>query len=710
MGSSQSRSTPVTGTPYHAQQSYRAESAIGRFSLTSKQTFNLQVLSDILVNILKENNLFNLSDVLGKNNGCNSLFIMLSSKLNKEFSTLRFPEPGKQTLQTVSFIPKKTYEAAASTDVERKSNCSALIFFILRFVAFLSASVASVTINDQILTLLRQTDFEALYAPPIDKRFRNIDFSKQQLPPFVPLPMNILSLVANKQRLDSRYLFTIGNDATVVIDALRGVVYYGQKNESPVLGITITEASSTGANTNTRYNRKTNTVALLQPALPQPALPQPAPPSQGYLAQTVPQQAPPPQVYPALKNYVRPQAYPALQDYSRPVLQQAYPALQNYSRPVPQLTVVSQPGYPALQNYARPVQQVNPAIENYVAARPRLQGGRTRKRRNQRGGTNGFKVKLRKFGADCFGGDCVVSTFYMDDQGNTYDIFPRPGVSSIPFAARVISVLDTTGLRKIPTVEETDTKTTTEFTPITKLDDDSYAKIKKTIHKIVGDKASSISPDLEGTSPAFYRAFVLASEIEPSRFKTLVCSDIWERKRLTDIVSYSLLQSLYHDLEDGKMSSKAIADCTETVGKFVTDKVVTPLKSVASATPSGFESVEFMSYPSLRDFCKKTSPSHIHTIDTAAQQQILKSAYDELRKLYDTHLEATIRLLQLAFHLEDIGYKQEPRIVLNDIFIKHPQGAQVALEEIIAKGRKMISEHYLQVEHIYKGALQKLTA
>jgi len=695
MGSSQSRST---GTPQQAQQSYRAESAVGRFSLTSKQTFNLQVLSDILVNILKENNLFNLSDVLGKNNGCNSLFIMLSSKLNKEFSTLRFPEPSKQTLQTVSFIPKKTYEAAASTDVERKSNCSALIFFILRFVAFLSASVASVTINDQILTLLRQTDFEALYAPPIDKRFRNIDFSKQQLPPFVPLPMNILSLVANKQRLDSRYLFTIGNDATVVIDALRGVVYYGQKNESPVLGITITEASSTGANTNTRYNRKTNTVAP-QPAPPQPAPPQPAPP------QPAPQQ----QGYPALQNYVRAvpqQAYPALQDYTRPVPQQAYPALQDYTRPVPQFVVVPNP---ALQNYTRPVQQVNPAIENYVA-RPRLQGGRTRKRRNQRGGTNGFKVKLRKFGSDCLGGDCVVSTFYMDDQGNTYDIFPRPGVSSIPFAARVISVLDTTGLRKIPTVEETDTKTTTEFTPITKLDDDSYAKIKKTVQKIVGDKAASISPDLEGTSPAFYRAFVLASEIEPSRFKTLICSDIWERKRLTDIVSYSLLQSLYHDLEDGKMSSKAIADCTETVGKFVTDKLVTPLKSVASATPSGFESVEFTSYPSLREFCKKTSPSHIHTIDKAAQQQILKSAYDELRKLYDTHLEATIRLLQLAFHLEDIGYKQEPRIVLNDVFIKHPQGAQVALEEIIAKGRKMISEHYLQVERIYKGALQKLTA
>jgi len=365
-------------------------------------------------------------------------------------------------------------------------------------------------------------------------------------------------------------------------------------------------------------------------------------------------------------------------------------------------------GYLAIQNYARP--QVNPAIENYV--RPRLQGGKTRRRtRKQRGGgTVSFKVVLRKFGADCMGGDCIVSSFFMDDQGNTYDIFPRPGVSSVPFVTRVVSVIDTIGLKKIPTSEDTEAKTTTEFTSITKLADDSYAKIQKAVHKIVGDKAASIEPELEGTSPAFYRSFILATEMEPKRFKTLICSDIWEQKRLTDIVSYSLLQSLYHDLEDGKMSSKAIAESTETVGKFLKEKIVTPTQSAVSSTPSGFDGVEFTSHSVLRKFCKTSSPSHLRDVDLASQQRILKSAYDELRKLYDSHLETIIKQLQLVFHLEDIGYRQEPRIALNDVFVKHPEGAQIALEEIIAKGRAIIAEHYLQVERIYKGAIEKLAA
>jgi hypothetical protein len=120
--------------------------------------------------------------------------------------------------------------------------------------------------------------------------------------------------------------------------------------------------------------------------------------------------------------------------------------------------------------------------------------------------------------------------------------------------------------------------------------------------------------------------------------------------------------------------------------------------------------VEFTSHSVLRKFCRTSSPSHLRDVDLASQQRILKSAYDELRKLYDSHLETIIKLLQLVFHLEDIGYKQDPRIALNDVFVKHPQGAQVALEEIIAKGRAIIAEHYLQVERIYKGAIEKLAA
>jgi hypothetical protein len=110
----------------------------------------------------------------------------------------------------------------------------------------------------------------------------------------------------------------------------------------------------------------------------------------------------------------------------------------------------------------------------------------------------------------------------------------------------------------------------------------------------------------------------------------------------------------------------------------------------------------------LSEFCTKGGQGHLKEVASAAQQKILKTAYDELQKMYNTHLEAIIKLLQLTFHLDDIGYKQDPRIILNDVFVMHPQGAQVALEEIITKGRKLIAEHYFDVERVYKNALKQL--
>ena len=157
------------------------------------------------------------------------------------------------------------------------------------------------------------------------------------------------------------------------------------------------------------------------------------------------------------------------------------------------------------------------------------------------------------------------------------------------------------------------------------------------------------------------------------------------------------------------MSSSAFAECTETVGMFLKEKLVAPLQSASTSTPSGFDGVEFSRPPSLREFCATSSHSHVRSIDSPAKQKIVKLAYDELRSLYDSHLEKVVQLFQLAFHLDTTGYQKDPRIVLNNIFVTHPQGAHVALEEIIAKGRALLSKHYLQVERIYQGTIQKLS-
>ena len=635
MGTGQSKSKDAS-----ASQSRLSD--VGRFSLTDKQASNLDILSSILLTILRKNNLFDLSEVLSKKN-CSSLFIMLSSKLNKEFATLRFPEPGKETLQTVSFIPQSLYNTYSESDADRTKNCGTLVFFIIRFVTYVSAVVSSVVVNDKILTLLKQTDFESLYSPPIDKRFRNIDFSKQLLPPFVPIPMPIITRIPSIKRIDSRYLYTVGTDSTVVIDITRGIVYFAQRGESPVLGITITEVSSTAPNT-TRSNAR------------------------------------PP--------YEAPKLPTADKELEQLQMLQKLQKLQELQK---------------LQDLQK-LQLTNPAAANYGG------GGKTRRNRKQRGGNSAFRVTLRKFGLDTqLGSDGIVTKFFMDDRANTYDVFSERGQGAIPFATRVISFLETPGLKRIPTMEESGTQRINEFIPISKKADDSFQQFQTTIQKIVGDKEKNKEPELDGTSPAFYRAFLLSSEMDPRKFRTLVCSDIWEGKRLTEIVCYSLLQSLYHDLDDGKMSSTAIKDSTDAVGKFLKEGVVVPIEITSTSTPSGLDGVQFAVAKGASEFCKKTpSATHVHDVDLLGQQKILKSGYDNLRKLYDAHMETVVGLLANVFHLENIGYRQDPHIVLNDVFLKHPLGAQVALDEIIAKGRGILSEHYIQVERLYRDAIQKL--
>jgi len=635
MGTGQSKAKDAS-----ASQSRLSD--VGRFSLTDKQTANLDILSSILITILRKNNLFELSEVLSNKN-CSSLFIMLSSKLNKEFATLRFPEPGKDTLQTVSFIPETLYKTYSESDADRTKNCGTLVFFIIRFVTYVSAVVSSVVVNDKIMTLLKQTDFESLYSPPIDKRFRNIDFSKQLLPPFAPIPMPIISRIPSIKRVDSRYLYTVGNDSTVVIDITRGIVYFAQRGESPVLGITINDASSTAPNT-TRSNVR--------------------------------------------PQYEAPKVPTADKELEQLQMLQKFQKLQELQK---------------LQDLQK-LQTTNPALLNYRG------GGKTRRNRKQRGGNSAFRVNLRKFGLDAqLGSDGILTRFFMDDLGNTYDVFSERGQGAIPFATRVIPFLESPGLKRIPTMEESGTQRINEFIPISKKADDSFQQFQTTIQKIVGDKEKNKEPELDGTSPAFYRAFLLGSEMDPRKFRTLLCSDIWEGKRLTDIVCYSLLQSLYHDLDDGKMSSTAIKDSTDAVGKFLKENIVSPIEVSSTSTPSGLDSVQFAVAQGASEFCKKTpSATHVHDVDSLEQQKILKSAYDNLRKLYDTHMETVIRLLENVFRLENIGYRQDPHIVLNDVFLKHPQGAQVALDEIIAKGRGILSEHYLQVERVYREAVQKL--
>ena len=133
-----------------ANQSVQIQSAtdaqkerVGVFSLRGTQKHTLEILATLLDQLLRENNLFNLSAMLGSPDRCNELFVILSSTLKNEFKTLRLPDPGHPgELHAVSYITKDAYKLLESEST-RKKLCDDIAWFIIRVVTLVAANVCA---------------------------------------------------------------------------------------------------------------------------------------------------------------------------------------------------------------------------------------------------------------------------------------------------------------------------------------------------------------------------------------------------------------------------------------------------------------------------------------------------------------------------------------------------------------------------------------
>jgi hypothetical protein len=297
----------------------------------------------------------------------------------------------------------------------------------------------------------------------------------------------------------------------------------------------------------------------------------------------------------------------------------------------------------------------------------------------------------------------------MNVEGNTFDkdkyeIY-KSNSSQLPpsifFADRMRKLLgpDSKG-QKVPLEEprEAPIAFTEKYSPLHDRNEATFARFQEI--------KSAIENKPEGASPASYRAFLLASEMNGDILNTLFCSDMWAEQRVTNTVAYSLLQSLYIDRPEGISESITGNECAQSVAQFLGAKIMKPFVP-SGTTPATFDNIAFLKTPTdLDPFCKK--------IDTTTgkrgtrvpdQKKILTDAHKRLRDLYDEQIRAVVAIVRKVLAFKNTGYRKEPLLQLDPVFMSNERGAIVALETIIAEARLLLSKHYFDVEKTYYDAL-----
>jgi len=622
----------------------------GVFDLRQRQKFSITVLSDLVTMLVDGNNLFNLAEVLNSPEGCNSLMTLIQKKLDREFLTLQLPDPKRGEISKVSFMPKSYYEKVLKSDDERRDYCLQFVRFIVRFTGLVAALTASVAYQNAAFIRLKDLNPEtALVSSSASLRNPQYkDLVNKQLVSR-PIPPDILGvLTAGKFKQiygDTRPLYTFNPGDQIVVDIQKGIVYNAQTSPTGVLGIMFTP-----------YNPAAQTQGQFQPQY-------------------------------------QPIAQPQVQ--APPIVQAQYQRPASVSSGAQGWNAVS------ASTMGRP----NPF--NTGSNRGSILGGGTRKQRRGRKGTRKqrggdrqlFTVTLVPVG-ECEGGVCqLAGKFIVDTDGMAYG--SSDGISFVSFANKVNSYLASapkyaleSGLPgTAPTVQLASTATS----PAIPISLSQFNKYKSAIRGHTDDNQPTSAKDV--TSPAFYRAFLLATAVRGKQITTTFCTDVWAGA-MTDTIPYALLQSLYYDNRQGGKTSESAEELNATASKFLN----TSIASATGATqgPYDFSQLRFIEPKTIASkFC--SAGNRIANSD--AQYNVLTNAHRKLRGLYDTHLGNVEKFVRKILSLKDMGYRKAHQIRVDPIFVTSQKGALDTLEGFIKEARTLLANHYLEVETTYKTAI-----
>jgi hypothetical protein len=790
----------------------------GPFSLAKSQNFKLSILSDLITMIVKNNNLFDLSELLTNPQGCKTLIILLENKMNQEFTTLRFPDPEqKSKMSLASFLPMKQYLTYQDMSV-RKALCQDFAFFVVRFTTLASALITSVALQRNIATeIVNNRTNPTLFSST----------SSRSLPPTLPVqrPPNSDEVVNIIRILDQEFhtihqipgenqrIYFFNDSRDVLWNATRGVVYLSplgistsimkdgdRTNSTPVLGITITLRTQTDIPGYPRFLQRPGDFGAVGLGQKDYAgnplgmrvdpwgIGNPRPQNVGIGPIYVPRN---PQLYaagPQVKGEAEALAQvpvttssvasvassslltPSAYGYGRSRSISTAPSALSSGAPTQgskstgststssdntrsqtrnelkststgststgststgskstgsTSTGSTSTGSTSTGSTATSSDNMRSQTRNELRSTSRAQVRRTQRKeksqrrkgtRKQRAGASDhlFDVQLYSM---VQGLPQIYARFVMDARGITWDdadvLLRWGGRGGIRFEDRVRSLLNRQPQQDWVQMVDTPNAVVPQvdiFDTFSKIDSSTYDEFRFIQDSILG--TNEVNRSL--TSPAVYRALLLATAITPDlsgvpSVDTMFCRDTWIGK-MTSVVPYALLNALYYNEPNQQRNAVSMQELNDLAGRFMYNEIIAKR---SASLPRDSPKTQGMSLSSLdfvpsseraKIFCE-TNPGPMASTRVPDQRIILTNAYKQLRELYDLHLQAVIDFFRKMISLKDMGLGKPYMIQLNQQFVKNPSGAMNVLEGYISEGRKLIANHYVQVETIYKKAI-----
>jgi hypothetical protein len=362
-----------------------------------------------------------------------------------------------------------------------------------------------------------------------------------------------------------------------------------------------------------------------------------------------------------------------------------------------------------------------PPMSNGFPSQPPFQSSQSQQYQPQSSFPSGpFRPSQPNSGLNSRGATMGGATleFIMDYAGNTYDkdyfCKMRGRVSkdqrSMTLAKRLEEIFRDTESKSVEIVNKagkssTSSRNTKEFTGFS-FASDSIDQLTSYFKRVLSKSATEIQ------SPAAQRAYLLLNQMDDKFMYLKTCDDPWNDKNFSSIPAYALLGSLYKtvmDVRDDANITNATLKSIPYSKQSEDDKI----------WATAFNYSDLTSDPKISQYCI-SEPKQPGIPRNSKAASIVKTAYNELKRLYGQQLEKVIAYMKEIFvvdrefittlsspALAAADYQTSETVLrLNPRFLQ--KNANDALLEIMQRARKDLDTHYTMVEKTYQKAMEDL--
>jgi hypothetical protein len=698
---------------------------VGKFQLTPDQQRQNDVVSNLFQVLLRSNNLLDLSKSVQSEEYCNSLIVTLSSQLEKEFQSLRFPDPANPSRTTVaSFVPMERYKVLR-TDEARRRICKDISTFLFDFVVLVAALTASIVLTPGIPKLEEGTIDEydlpnsfkpnkSIIGPILDKliqsRFASLRYG-------------------DVYRFGDRYLIK-GN----------GYIFKDQPM-SKVFGIELSYYENSSSNSKS-LQLQSSQQGYYAPGQQVPGQQVPGQQPRGY--------APPSSYYvpgrsmsavertrleyEKAQQELKIKAAQELAEERRKLQEQLFEERSKTAQAQAAATgyqkLLSQPQrFQALMDGSQPA---TPSRRSAVGAASQvpITGGKRKRKQRHNGGQLGdiaefIIVRIYDLNS-CLQAQqqqqCIEFKFYMDEEGFCYDkdFVDRSNADevgrqyAVPFNIKMQEIYRQIPNEEVKLAQRSRSNSAEEQAKQTRLSFDPSAESIEVLKQYNEEFLST-----EGIqSPAAQRAYMLAADIPVSTkaLTTFFCKDPWNGESLNAIPAYALFGALFKRTNENPNASTFVSQLIAKKVLETSDITDSQLWNVELSDIFDSDMNENMTKVQLRTFCGTTQS--IDTQTAADRVQIMIAAHQKLKTLYSTHLQRVVEFVKTILVVDNTFLNalvnpkaadfSQPILRLHPVFMQSPVGSREALNERIRAARQLLADHYTEVETIYRDTLNTL--